>query len=194
MERHQVMAGSVCTRSDGAIGSVANRSQTAFTPSHNTEDQYAGPARSEASFAPVSLARRMHTLILTGSLDGGSAHMLEVEIERLCEEGVAGITVDLRELDHIDPIGVAVLAFRCGLCIRRGYEFALIRGSRAIGRAFEQAGVSELLPFQDEPQVELAVEEEQVALRQPLIDEQPALRQAPALVLTRFEAVASGEL
>ena len=194
MERHQAMAGSVCTRSDGAIGSVVNQSQTTLTPSKNTEDQYVGAARSEASFAPVSLARRMHTLILTGSLDRGSAHTLEAEIERLCEEGVAGITVDLRELDHIDPIGVAVLAFRCGLCIRRGYDFALIRGSRAIGRAFEQAGVSELLPFQDEAQLEPGLGEEQVALRQPLIDEPPTLRQPPALVLTHFEAVASGEL
>jgi anti-anti-sigma factor len=91
-----------------------------------------------------------HTLIPTGELDHRSAHVLEAEIERLCEEGVTGITLDLRELTYIDSIGVAVIAFRCGLCKRRGYDFALIPGSRFVHRAFEQAGVADLLPFQED--------------------------------------------
>jgi len=91
-----------------------------------------------------------HTLILTGELNHRSAHALEVEIERLCEEGVTDITLDLRDLVAIDSVGVAVIAFRCGLCEKRGYGFRLIRGSRAVQRAFEQAGVIEILPFQDD--------------------------------------------
>ena len=89
-----------------------------------------------------------HTLILTGELTHRSAQALEVEIERLCEEGVTDITLDLRDLERIDPVGVAVIAFRCGLCEKRGYGFRLIRGSRGVQRAFEQAGVIEMLPFQ----------------------------------------------
>jgi anti-anti-sigma factor len=89
-----------------------------------------------------------HTLVLTGALTHRSAHALEVEIERLCDEGVTAITLDLRELTHIDSIGVAVVAFRCGLCQRQGLGFALIPGTQPIQRVFEQAGVSELLPFQ----------------------------------------------
>ncbi len=91
-----------------------------------------------------------HTLILTGELNHRSAHALEVEIERLCEEGVTDITLDLRDLVAIDSVGVAVIAFRCSLCEKRGYGFRLIRGSRGVQRAFEQAGVIEILPFQDE--------------------------------------------
>jgi anti-anti-sigma factor len=91
-----------------------------------------------------------HTLILTGELNHRSAHALEVEIERLCEEGVTDITLDLRDLVAIDSVGVAVIAFRCGLCEKRGYGFRLIRGSRGVQRAFEQAGVIEILPFQDD--------------------------------------------
>jgi anti-anti-sigma factor len=90
----------------------------------------------------------MHTLILTGELTHRSARTLEVEIERLCAKGVTDITLDLRQLTHIDSIGVAVISFRCGLCRRQGYGFALIPGSRLIHRAFEQAGVIDLLPFQ----------------------------------------------
>ena len=147
MKRHQTgMAASVWTGNEGgAVASVANQTQTVFN-----ENTLTKPASKEASFVPVSVSARTHTLILTGELDRRSAHALEAEIERLCEERVTGITLDLRKLTYIDSIGVAVIAFRCGLCQRRGYEFALIRGSQSVHRAFEQAGVSELLPFQED--------------------------------------------
>jgi len=98
-----------------------------------------------------------HTVILTGELTHRSAHALEVEIERLCEQGVTDITLDLRDLTWIDPVGVAVIAFRCGLCEKRGYGFRLIRGSHAVQRAFEQAGVIEILPFCDDDTAEAEV-------------------------------------
>lgn len=91
-----------------------------------------------------------HTLILTGELTHRSAHALELEIERLCEEGVTDITLDLRDLTGVDPVGVAVIAFRCGLCEKRGYGFRLIRGPQVVQRAFEQAGVLGMLPFQED--------------------------------------------
>jgi anti-anti-sigma factor len=90
-----------------------------------------------------------HTLALTGELTHRTAQALEVEIERLCEEGVTDITLDLRELTGVDPVGVAVIAFRCGLCEKRGYGFRLIRGTPPVQRAFEQAGVLGMLPFLD---------------------------------------------
>jgi anti-anti-sigma factor len=147
MKRHQLASAvSEGTPSERAVvASVADRAQTAFD---NNPGE--APASGEPRFVLASVTVRTHTLVLTGELDGGSALVLEAEIERLCEEGVTGITLDLRELTEIDSIGVAVIAFRCGLCQRRGYDFALIPGSRRIQRAFEQAGVAELLPFQQE--------------------------------------------
>jgi anti-anti-sigma factor len=94
-----------------------------------------------------SLRRGMHTLVLMGELDRVSAHTLEAEIERLCETGTGGITLDLRKLTYIDATGVAVIAFRSRLCRRRGFEFALIRGSWPVQRAFELAGLIDVLPF-----------------------------------------------
>jgi anti-anti-sigma factor len=126
----------------GAVVSAAGRARTAFNK--NTHIQ------AVPSYVPANASVRTHTLILSGALDYRSAHALEAEIERLCEEGVSGITLDLRELEHIDAVGVAVIAFRSGLCKRRGHDFALIPGSRQIHRAFEQAGVTELLAFQEE--------------------------------------------
>ncbi len=126
-----------------AAGSVPNLTRTAFN-----NDRLISPA-SEQRFAPASSAWT-HTLIITGELDRSSAHALEVAIEHLCEEGVTGITLDLRKLTYIDSIGVAVIAFRCGLCQRRGYDFALVPGPRCVQRVFEEAGVAEMLPFQED--------------------------------------------
>lgn len=107
------------------------------------------PEKAERELVLTSVNTWNHTLILTGELTHRSAHALEVEIERLCEEGVTDITLDLRDLVRIDPVGVAVIAFRCGLCEKRGYGFRLIRGSHSVQRAFDQAGVTALLPFED---------------------------------------------
>jgi anti-anti-sigma factor len=145
MKPHQiVMAGSVGTRTEcGAAATVANKTQTTF----NTNARYQ-PASEEPGI--VAVRNRRHTLILTGELTRGSARALEAEIERLCEQGVSGITLDLRELASIDPIGVAVIAFRSGLCQRRGYDFAVIPGSRFVHRVFEQAGATDVLSFREE--------------------------------------------
>lgn len=137
---------SVGTRSEGGgSASVTSRTRAAF-------DSAVRPAQAASDPPPTltSVGVWKHTLVLTGALDHHSAHELEAEIERLCEEGVTSITLDLRELTYIDSIGVAVIAFRCGLCKRRGYDFAVIPGSRLIHRAFEQAGVTKLLPFEEE--------------------------------------------
>jgi anti-anti-sigma factor len=147
MKRHRTASAVGIDRRNegGAVGSVANRTHTSFNVSTPTQ-----PAPSEPSLVLASVSVWTHTLVLTGELNHRSAHALEAEIERLCQEGVTGITLDLRELTYIDSIGVAVIAFRCGLCERRGYDFALIPGSRFIHRAFEQAGVADLLPFGDD--------------------------------------------
>jgi anti-anti-sigma factor len=147
MERHHMtMAASVHARTDeDIVGSVATQARAAFNDTIERTNQVSR----QTGFVEPDIGLRMHTLVLTGSLDRSSVHTLEAEIERLCDEGVTGITLDLRQLADIDAFGVAVIAFRCGLCRRRGYDFALIRGSRAVQRAFEKAGVSELLPFDD---------------------------------------------
>jgi anti-anti-sigma factor len=128
-----------------ATASVAKRANTAIE--RNARKQ---AARSDSESVSRSMGVWTHTLILTGELTHHSARTLEIEIERLCDEGVNGITLDMRQLTHIDSIGVAVISFRSGLCRRQGRAFTLIAGPRPIQRAFERAGVTDLLPFQDD--------------------------------------------
>jgi anti-anti-sigma regulatory factor len=86
-----------------------------------------------------------HRLILTGKLDYRSASEVEEEIECLCQEGVTILTLDLRQLDAIDPIGATVVAFCGAACRRRGHDFAVIPGSRVIHGALSEAGATDLL-------------------------------------------------
>jgi anti-anti-sigma factor len=145
MERHPTTSTVSISTQDvgGATGAHASRTNAALD--RNTRTQ---PARNEPGAVLRSVNVWTHTLILAGELTYRSAPLLEVEIEGLCEKGVTDITLDLRQLTYIDSIGVAVIAFRYGLCRRQGYGFTLIPGSRLIHRAFERAGVIDLLPFQ----------------------------------------------
>jgi anti-anti-sigma factor len=86
-----------------------------------------------------------HRLILTGKLDHCSASELAEEIDCLCQEGVTILTLDLRQLDAIDPAGATVIAFCGAACRRRGHDFAVIPGSRVIHRTLTEAGVADLL-------------------------------------------------
>jgi anti-anti-sigma factor len=134
-------------RRDGvdATRNLANRTNAALNTNTRTHPGAAKP-RPAGKAAGVWA----HTLVLTGELTRRSAHALEVEIEDLCAKGVTAITLDLRQLTYIDSVGVAVISFRCGLCQRQGHAFSLLPGPRFVQRAFEQAGIADLLPFDDD--------------------------------------------
>ena len=150
MERHlRTSTGSINTGNQGSTtGIVAMRADTACDGNtafdRNTR---AWPTHNQPHPRSESVSIWMHTLVLTGELTYHSAHTLEVEIERLFEEGVTSITLDLRQLTHIDPLGVAVIAFRCHLCKRQGHGCLLIAGPPFVQRAFAEAGVIDRLPF-----------------------------------------------
>ena len=101
---------------------------------------YSGPHPTLAS-RPVW----RHRLILTGKLNYRSASEFEEEVECLCEEGVTNLTLDLRQLDAVDPTGATVIAFCGAACRRQGHDFAVIPGSPVIHRALAEAGATDLL-------------------------------------------------
>ena len=108
-------------------------------------------ARSRPSLTLVRTPVWRHRLILTGTLDSRSAVELEDEVECLCQEGVTIVTLDLRQLEEIDPTGATAIAFCGAICRRRGRELAVIAGSPVIKRSLSEAGAADLLrPDRDE--------------------------------------------
>jgi anti-anti-sigma factor len=127
-------------------GGVASRARKPFAVTAQ-----APRTRIDHDVALASVSAWTHTIVLTGALTHGSAHELEVEIEQRCAEGVTAIELDVSELTYIDPIGVAVVAFRSRLCRRRGYDFSLVAGSPMMCRAFAYAGVETRLADASRP-------------------------------------------
>lgn len=192
MKRHHM----AMTVSDGDRGGAVRTAarQTHVVKTQKTRRAGLGPP--DGQLAPPGMPGREHTLVLTGELDASTAHALEAEIERLCEEGVTQVTLDLRQLAQIDPVGVAVIVFRCRLCQRRGFGFALIPGGRAIQRAFDQAGVVALLPFRaDELALDCASDEPiapaPVQADAPARGRTPKFEPEPALALALGNGVES---
>jgi anti-anti-sigma regulatory factor len=86
-----------------------------------------------------------HTLILKGNLDQRSTAELEDEIDCLRQEGVTALTLDLRQLDDIDPRGAAVIASQSALFEGRGRLFDVLVESPGMHRVLAQAGGTHLL-------------------------------------------------
>ncbi len=102
-------------------------------------------ARYRPHLTLVSTPVWRHRLILTGTLDHRSASELEEEIECLCQEGVTSLTLDLRQLDAIDPTGATAIVFCGGAYRRLERDFAVIPGSQVIHRALTEAGATDFL-------------------------------------------------
>jgi len=148
--KRQLTAATLSRRERHGRGAPASGGEAAANPIAET-GRLREPAEHGVRVATLTSVRpRTHTLVLEGELHHRSAHILEGEIERIIADGATSITLDLSKLTYIDSIGVAVIAFRCGLCRRRGYELTVIAGSRFVHRALEQAGVTELLPLEGE--------------------------------------------
>jgi anti-anti-sigma regulatory factor len=86
-----------------------------------------------------------HTLIIKGNLDTESAAELEDELECLRQEGVTELTLDLRQLDELDPYAAQVIASHSAVFKGRGRHFAVLVGSPVIDRALAEAGGADLV-------------------------------------------------
>jgi anti-anti-sigma factor len=138
-------AGKAGSQDPGSSGDASGWPRTPFAlrpVAHRRDDR-------DTALTSVGVWR--HTIVLTGALTHRTAHQLEIEIEQRCADGVTAITLDLRDLTYIDPIGVSVIAFRSRLCKRRGYDFSVVAASPMMRRALAQAGVGSLHDEIDEP-------------------------------------------
>src|SRR2546421_2404200 len=86
-----------------------------------------------------------HTLVLKGNLDHDSAPELQDELECLAQEGVTALTLDLRELDALDPSGAQVIASHSASFKGRGRYFAVLVSSPVIDRTLNEAGGADLV-------------------------------------------------
>jgi anti-sigma B factor antagonist len=87
------------------------------------------------------------TLALAGELDLATAPRLEVAVKRICQDGVAELTLDLRSLRFIDSAGLRAMLEAATLCNEHRCRLLLTNCNTEIERLFELTGTSESLPF-----------------------------------------------
>ena len=84
-----------------------------------------------------------------GELDLSNARTLEVELRRALGADGPGVILDLSGLSFIDSTGLRVLLLMAKQSSRNGDGLCILRGSEAVERAIEVAGVEDLLPLAD---------------------------------------------
>lgn len=90
------------------------------------------------------------TLVVAGELDLANAGTLERELERLTDNGVENVKLDLRELEFIDSTGIAVLVAAHRRLAERDSRMQLIRSrAPAVRRVIEITGLEAELAFVD---------------------------------------------
>jgi anti-anti-sigma regulatory factor len=143
MKPHLTLASTALTEHPGIQEGKARALAHPLTTDERGDQTQGAPARTRP--APISVPAWRHKLILTGSLDSRTVVELEDEIDCLCEEGVTSLTLDLRQLDAIDPVGARAIACGGAACKERRRDFAVLPGSPVVRRVLSEAGAENLL-------------------------------------------------
>jgi anti-sigma B factor antagonist len=88
-----------------------------------------------------------HTLVLTGELDIGSAHVLEAKVHQICGEAPSELVLDLSRLEFIDSSGLSAILRTRALCQEQMCDFLLTPGERPVQHLFEITRLIDKLSF-----------------------------------------------
>jgi anti-anti-sigma factor len=111
------------------------------------------PARQSADerfHVETSRLGDLHVIVAVGELDAAAVPILEEEILSSLTEAPA-IMLDLDRLTFIDSCGLWLITLTLSSCRRTGVDFTLTRGPQPVRAVFEVTGLSDVLPFSDEP-------------------------------------------
>src|SRR5947209_197178 len=88
-------------------------------------------------------------LALYGELDVASANVLERKLMMAEASGTNRLVLDLSGLDFLDGAGLETLLRAQRRWMRRGRDFALLRGPRPVQRVFELTNATGFFSFED---------------------------------------------
>jgi anti-anti-sigma factor len=99
----------------------------------------------------LTVERRAHdvVLILRGELDLAAKEHYEQELEKLEDESLESLIVDLRELSFIDSTGIKLLLRTLRDSEEDGFTLTFVKGSGQVPKLLEATGVAKQLPLVD---------------------------------------------
>jgi anti-sigma B factor antagonist len=93
--------------------------------------------------------RETARLRVRGALDMATVPVLEAEVTRVRDGGVARLVLDLSGLGFMDSTGLRCILELDAASRQDGFSIALIPGPPAVQRVFEVTGTTAPLPFID---------------------------------------------
>jgi anti-anti-sigma factor len=95
---------------------------------------------------------RRARLVLSGELDMGARFQAEQALDRLLEEPVEHLVVDLGEVTFLDSSGMGLILEVDERARQQGFNLRLLPARRPeVQRVFELAGLADVLPFARNP-------------------------------------------
>jgi anti-anti-sigma factor len=88
---------------------------------------------------------------LVGELDLAEVVPLQAELDRLCSNGLARLTLDLRELDFLDSTGLHLLIKLRTRCESQELPLTLVPGPPSVQRLFQITGTDDHFTFEPAP-------------------------------------------
>jgi anti-sigma B factor antagonist len=89
-------------------------------------------------------------LILRGELDLAAKEHYEQELEKIEDESLESLVVDLRGLSFIDSTGIKLLLRTLRDSEENGFAVAFVQGNGQVPEVLELIGVADQLPLVDE--------------------------------------------
>jgi anti-anti-sigma factor len=111
--------------------------------------QAAGPARSDPPLLVVSVDDRATTRTITprGEVDSDSAGFVAKPLMQALTDRFEVVVLDLSQTTLIDATGIAVVVGATERARERAIGFLVVPGPAAVQRAFDRAGLTQLVPF-----------------------------------------------
>ena len=100
-----------------------------------------------------------HTLHVSGPFALGAIDTFDVAVARLWARettSISAIVLDLREVTFIDSSGLWAISNLQKWCARGSVRFGVLRGPDTVHRVFEVTGLSDVFPFVEPPDAEVA--------------------------------------
>jgi anti-anti-sigma factor len=100
----------------------------------------------------LTVKRRAEDVVLTlrGELDLAAKEHYEQELEKLEDDGLERLIIDLRALTFMDSTGINLLLRTLRDSEENGFTVTVVQGSGQVPALLEATGVAEQLPLVDE--------------------------------------------
>lgn len=86
------------------------------------------------------------TAVAEGALNFFTSPGLKKKLAAWIEPGVTAITIDLKNVPHVDSAGIAALIQASKTCAEREISFKLLNAPAAVKTIFGKSGLSALVP------------------------------------------------